>query len=113
MGRTIPSFTLAMMDEIEEWKPFRQALEKSDRKAYDGMMLIPKLYNSSCMMSANPIVIQPIFMSILFRHFQQLEAVVERVKKLDDDANIITEVKKQEEQQPKVKGALDRWIEEG
>jgi len=35
MGRTIPSFRIALaMDEKEEWKPFRNALDKSDRKEF-------------------------------------------------------------------------------
>jgi hypothetical protein len=32
MGRTIPSFRIALAVEKEEWKPFRNALDKRDRK---------------------------------------------------------------------------------
>jgi hypothetical protein len=35
MGRTIPSFRIALAMEKEEWKPFRNALDKSDRKKFD------------------------------------------------------------------------------
>jgi hypothetical protein len=83
MGRTIPSITLAMREEIEGWKPFRMALDKADRKAFDNMTDIPHLYRSSCMMSANPIVIHPIFMSIIFHHYKQLHDLVTRVECLD------------------------------
>jgi hypothetical protein len=31
MGRTIPSFRIALAIEKEEWKPFRNALDKSGR----------------------------------------------------------------------------------
>jgi hypothetical protein len=37
MGRTIPSFRIASVEEQKEWKEFRQALEKLDRKAFDDM----------------------------------------------------------------------------
>jgi hypothetical protein len=34
-GRTIPSFRIALaMEEKEEWKPFRNALDKSERKMF-------------------------------------------------------------------------------
>jgi hypothetical protein len=34
MGRTVPSFRIALAMEKEEWKPFRNALDKSDRKKF-------------------------------------------------------------------------------
>jgi hypothetical protein len=46
MGRTIPSFRIALEMEKEEWKPFRNALDKSDRKKFDKMFDIPKLHIS-------------------------------------------------------------------
>ena len=47
MGRTIPSFRLASVEERKEWKEFRKALDKSDRKAFDAMFDIAHLYNSA------------------------------------------------------------------
>jgi hypothetical protein len=35
MGRTIPSFRIALAMEETEWKPFRNDLDKSDRKKFD------------------------------------------------------------------------------
>jgi hypothetical protein len=32
MGRTIPSFRIALAMEKAEWKPYRNALDKKDRK---------------------------------------------------------------------------------
>jgi hypothetical protein len=34
MGRTIPSFRIALAMEKKEWKPSRDALDKSDRKKF-------------------------------------------------------------------------------
>jgi hypothetical protein len=72
MGRTISSFRLASAEEQKEWRSFRQALDKSDRKAFDDMFSISHLYNSACSYAAKPIRIQPIFMSIIFHHYKQL-----------------------------------------
>ena len=75
MGRTIPSFRLASAEERKEWKEFRQALDKSDRKAFDSMFDIAHLYNSAASYAARPIRIHPIFMSIIFHHYKQLNEI--------------------------------------
>jgi hypothetical protein len=72
MGRTIPSFRIASVQEEEEWKSFRQALDKKDRKIFDDMFSIAHFDNSACSFAAKPIRIQPIFMSIIFHHYKQL-----------------------------------------
>ena len=72
MGRTIPSFRLASGEEEREWKVFRNARDKSDRKIFDEMFSISHLYNSVCSYAANSIRIRPIFMSIILHHYKQL-----------------------------------------
>jgi hypothetical protein len=57
---------MASIEEQKEWKEFRQALDKKDRKLFDSMFSICHLYNSACSFAAKPIRIQPIFMSIIF-----------------------------------------------
>jgi hypothetical protein len=81
MGRTIPSFKIASVEEQKEWKKFRQALDKSDRKIFDNMFSITNLYNSACSYAANPVRIRPIFMSIIFHHCKQLLKLKEQVEK--------------------------------
>jgi hypothetical protein len=81
MGRTIPSFRLASAEERKEWKEFRQALDKSDRKAFDSMFDIAHLYNSASSYAAKPIRIHPIFMSIIFHHYKQLKEIKEAIDK--------------------------------
>ena len=85
MGRTIPSFRIASVEEEEEkeWKKFRQALDnKLDRKVFDNIMFsIAHLYNSAYSYAANPIRLQPIFMSIIFHHYKQLLKLKEQIEK--------------------------------
>jgi hypothetical protein len=84
MGRTIPSFRIASVEEQKEWREFRQALDKKDRKAFDDIFSIAQLYNSACSYAAKPIRIQPIFMSIIFHHYKQFMKRITRVKKEQD-----------------------------
>lgn len=69
MGRTIPSFRLAIGEE--EWKVFRNSLDRFDRKLFDEMFSISYLYNSAGSCAANPIRIRPILMSIIFHHYKK------------------------------------------
>lgn len=47
MGRTIPSFRIAFAMEKEEWKSFRNALDKSDRKKFDEILPLSSLLGGS------------------------------------------------------------------
>ena len=85
MGRTIPSFTMALMEEEPEWKEFRRRLDRRDRRVFDEVFALPRLYIASCMSSANPVVIEPIFMSILFHHYKQVAQLVSRIEAITDE----------------------------
>jgi hypothetical protein len=87
MGRTIPSFTIALEMEKEEWKPFRNALDKSDRKKFDEMFDIPRLYTSACSYAANPVRLYPILMSILLYHHKQLTQCISEVERIEARLN--------------------------
>jgi hypothetical protein len=60
MCRTVPSFRIAFEMEKAEWKPFRNALDKSERKEFDEMFDIPTLYLSACFNSVQLIALHPI-----------------------------------------------------
>jgi hypothetical protein len=72
MGRTIPSFRITAMMEQSKWRSFRYNLDKNDRKIFDELFSISRLYNSACSNCARPMVIQYILMSIIFHHYKQL-----------------------------------------
>jgi hypothetical protein len=74
MGRTLPTATTLLHQEKEQWREFRAALPKSERKLFDEMFDSAHLYNYATMMSLpqHPVPIQPIMMSIIFHHYKQL-----------------------------------------
>jgi hypothetical protein len=83
MGRTIPSFRIALAMEKEEWKPFRNALDKSDRKKFDEMRDLPKWYISACSNSVQYVRLHPILMSILLYDFKELTKSVKEVERIE------------------------------
>jgi hypothetical protein len=74
MGRTIPTATMLLRMEQHAWKPFRNALDKSVRKAFDEMLSLSHMFNYAqmCAIPSHPVAIQPIFMSIVFMHYKEL-----------------------------------------
>jgi hypothetical protein len=87
MGRTIPSFRMALAMEKEDWKPFRNALDKSDRKKFDEMWDIPRLYISACSYGVQPVRLYPILMSILLHHFKELTECIKEVERIEVKVN--------------------------
>jgi hypothetical protein len=84
MGRTIPSFRIALAQEEKKWKPFRASLAKSEKGQFDRLFLSARLYISACMMSKISIRIYPIMMSIMLSQFTQLLFVLGEL----EDGNI-------------------------
>jgi len=72
MGRTVPSFRIVISEQKQEWKDFRNALDKSERKSFDEMWDIPRLYVSACSNSCQLVPLHPIIISILFQHYKEL-----------------------------------------
>jgi hypothetical protein len=66
MGRTVPSFRIALAMEKEEWKkPFRNALDKSERKNFDEISFdIPRLCISACSNSVQLVPLRSILIYI-------------------------------------------------
>jgi hypothetical protein len=98
--------------EKEEWKPFRNALDKSDRKKFDEMWDLPKWYISACSNSVQYVRLHPILMSILLYNFKELTKSIEEVERIEARVNSkkkdwSTMKKKEEEEED---AALDRPI---
>jgi hypothetical protein len=87
MGRTIPSFRIALGMEKEDWKPFRNALDKKDRKEFDDMFDIPRFYISACSNSVQYVRLHPIMMSILLYHYKQLTKCINDVEQIESIVN--------------------------
>jgi hypothetical protein len=89
--------------EKEEWRPFRNALDKSDRKKFDNMWDIPSWYISACSNSVQYVRLHPILMSILLYDYKELTQCVSEVERIESRVNNkkkewLTVKKKKEEQ---------------
>jgi hypothetical protein len=100
MGRTIPSFRIAAVLEENEWKSFRNYLNKNDKKLFKEIFSIATLYNSACSYASIPIRIYPIMMSIVFHHYKTLNK---------SSFKFVEEDNKDNHNNSTLKGELDKW----
>jgi hypothetical protein len=113
MGRTIPSFRIALAMEKEDWKPFRNALSKLDRKKFDEMWDIPRWYISACSNSVQYVRLHPILMSILLYHYKELTRCISEVERLEAKVNNISKKKGltiEEEEEEDLPATLDSYF---
>ena len=83
MGRTVPSFRIVISEQKQEWKAFRNALDKSERKQFDEMWDIPRLYVTACSNSVQLVPFHPIVISMLFHHYKELKECIFEVESIE------------------------------
>jgi len=69
MGKTVESYRMALEDEIRRWNGFSKALRTEDREAFEALMDACRLFASAGSNATQPILFEPMVMSILL--FQQ------------------------------------------
>src|SRR5215210_8746087 len=104
MGRTVPSFRVALEMEKADWEPFRNALDKSERKEFDDMFHIPRLYLSACSNSVQLVPLHPIIISILFHHYRELLQCISEVEQFEATVN---NIKKKKEMTKRLEKEVD------
>lgn len=68
MGRTVPAFRLAEMEEVAQWKEYRRALPKKDREAFDEMLATARLYVSASSAAVRTSRFEGMAMALIFHH---------------------------------------------
>ena len=82
MGKTVPSYRMALEDEIGRWKNFRSALQNGEEKAaFDVLMNMCRNLASAASCACNPIIFEPMAMTILLA---QQKKIFELEYKLND-----------------------------
>ncbi len=84
MGRTVESYRMALEDEISRWKGFAKALRTEDREAFDALMDACRLFASAGSNATQPILFEPMVMSILLfqqKKLRRLEKALDATKR--------------------------------
>jgi hypothetical protein len=83
MGKTVESYRMALEDEIRRWNGFSKALRSEDREAFEALMDACRLFASAGSNATQPILFEPMIMSILLfqqKKLHRLEKALDAIK---------------------------------
>lgn len=86
MGRTVPTFTMVLQQEMESWSKFRRGLRKEDQELFDDLFRAARMQLASSAYAARAIPFESIAMSMLLAQqvmIRELERRVARIEKHD------------------------------
>lgn len=86
MGKTVPSFRLALEDEILCWRKFAEALNTQDQEVFEALMGASRNY---CMATGNatrPVVFEAMTMSIILYQQKKLDKLEKELSALKDNS---------------------------
>jgi hypothetical protein len=75
MGKTVESYRMALEDEINRWSGFSKALRIEDKQAFDALMDACRNFASAGSNSTQPVLFEPMVMSILLSLQKKLTRV--------------------------------------
>jgi hypothetical protein len=76
MGKTVPSYRMAVEFEISRWKGFRNSLQREEEKqAFDQLMDMVRGFASAGSNACCPIIFEPIVMSMLVAQQKKIIAL--------------------------------------
>jgi hypothetical protein len=81
MGKSVPSYRMALETEIARWRGFGKALRVEEREAFEAVMDACRSYASAGSNATNAIIFEPMAMSILLH----LQLKVSRLEKELDE----------------------------
>jgi len=73
MGRTIPTFTRYLEEELSTWKDFRRALGKEDRDVFDRLFRYAKRHIAEASCAARPVPFDALVMTVLLEQQKEIE----------------------------------------
>ncbi len=80
MGRTVESFRMALEGEICRWNGFSRALRMPERAAFEELMDSCRQFASESSCATNPIIFEPMVMSILLSQQVRIQKLEEQLQ---------------------------------
>ena len=87
MGKTIPSYRVALENEIKRWDGFSKALRNDDREAFEQMMNACRNYASAGSNATRPVLLEAMFMSILLAQQKALTEIKRDIARINQRLN--------------------------
>ena len=87
MGKTVETYRMALEDEIRRWNGFAKALRSEDREAFETLMDACRSYASAGSNAVQPILFEPMIMSMLLSQQIQLQRLQKELDALKHAGN--------------------------
>ena len=87
MGKTVASYRIALESEINRWNGFARALRIEEREAFGTLMDACRGYASASGNATNPILFEPMVMSILLHQQLKLQKMQKELNALKQQQN--------------------------
>ena len=80
VGKTVESYRMALESEISRWNGFDRALRREDREAFGELMDMCRNNAMAAGNACNPIIFEPMVMSILLGQQKRLRKLEQELK---------------------------------
>lgn len=82
MGKTVPSFRIALESEIGGWRSYRKALKKGDRGVFDQLMGHTRAHASASGNAVRTSPLEPMVLSILIEQQKAISRLRDELDRL-------------------------------
>jgi hypothetical protein len=83
VGKTVPTYRMAIEDEIHNWKGFRDALaSEAEKAAFDQVMDLCRMQAMAGSNACNPILFEPMVMSVLLGQQKMIRTLQRKIDAL-------------------------------
>ena len=83
MGKTVPSYRVALDYEIQRWSRFKGALRQDDREVFDQLMDICRNYASAASCATRPVLFEAMVMTILLDQQKTINQIEKKLQAID------------------------------
>jgi hypothetical protein len=73
MGRTMPTFTTYLDQEMSSWRGYRRALPREDREAFDTLFRHAKKHIAEASSATRPVPFDALVMSVLLEQQKEID----------------------------------------
>ena len=83
MGKTVPSYRVALDHEMQRWNGFARALRQDDRIVFEQLIDICKNYASAASNATRPVLFEAMAMTILLDQQKIINQLQKKLQAID------------------------------
>jgi hypothetical protein len=87
MGRTVPTFTNIIDNELSSWSKFRRGLRKEDQEAFDEIFQAARIHLAENFYAMRTIPFESVVVSMLIEQRKAIRLLQARVRGLEEKAH--------------------------